>query len=211
MTAERALIALTVLLATLTGAAAGQATDPHMEFFGCQPDAGYPLVFSAGGQWYPIGGVEIANDPEFLGVRFVLPAGLTILDLAIHAGRLRDVPLGEDGLPDPSRFAHGLEALANPYAGHQAVVPIDGHRRGWVVLIVVVVGARGPSGNVLFQMPLFVTTLDGDRVLEIENGCRQHGDNGVGNGEDSQPPGNPPVNDGPGTGPGNPGQKKNKK
>ena len=31
------------------------------------------------------------------------------------------------------------------------------------------------------------------------------GNNGVGNGEDPQPPGNPPVNDGPGTGPGNPG------
>jgi hypothetical protein len=34
-----------------------------------------------------------------------------------------------------------------------------------------------------------------------------HGNNGVGNGVDPQPPGNPPVNDGPGTGPGNPGNK----
>ena len=33
------------------------------------------------------------------------------------------------------------------------------------------------------------------------------GNNGVGNGLDPQPPGNPPVNDGPGTGPGNPGNK----
>src|SRR5260221_5774024 len=33
------------------------------------------------------------------------------------------------------------------------------------------------------------------------------GNNGVGNGVDPQPPGNPPVNDGPGTGPGNPGNK----
>ena len=31
------------------------------------------------------------------------------------------------------------------------------------------------------------------------------GNNGVGNGEDPQPPGNPPINDGPGTSPGNPG------
>lgn len=37
------------------------------------------------------------------------------------------------------------------------------------------------------------------------------GNNGVGNGEDPQPPGNPPVNDGPGTGPGNPGNKGGKK
>ena len=34
------------------------------------------------------------------------------------------------------------------------------------------------------------------------------GNNGVGNGVDPQPPGNPPVNDGPGTGPGNPGNKR---
>ena len=33
------------------------------------------------------------------------------------------------------------------------------------------------------------------------------GNNGVGNGSDPQPPGNPPINDGPGTGPGNPGNK----
>ncbi|MEO7299478.1 MAG: FecR domain-containing protein [Verrucomicrobiota bacterium] len=33
----------------------------------------------------------------------------------------------------------------------------------------------------------------------------RHGNNGVGNGIDPQPPGNPPINDGPGTGPGNPG------
>lgn len=33
------------------------------------------------------------------------------------------------------------------------------------------------------------------------------GNNGVGNGVDPQPPGNPPINDGPGTGPGNPGAK----
>ncbi len=34
-----------------------------------------------------------------------------------------------------------------------------------------------------------------------------NGNNGVGNGVDPQPPGNPPINDGPGTGPGNPGAK----
>ena len=32
-----------------------------------------------------------------------------------------------------------------------------------------------------------------------------NGNNGVGNGIDPQPPGNPPINDGPGTSPGNPG------
>ena len=38
------------------------------------------------------------------------------------------------------------------------------------------------------------------------SGERQKGNNGVGNGEDPQPPGDPKVNDGPGTGPGNPGE-----
>jgi hypothetical protein len=40
---------------------------------------------------------------------------------------------------------------------------------------------------------------------------KEKGNNGVGNGLDPQPPGNPPVNDGPGTGPGNPGNKQKKK
>jgi len=36
---------------------------------------------------------------------------------------------------------------------------------------------------------------------------RVWGNNGVGNGEDPQPPGNPPVNDGPWSSPGNPGNR----
>lgn len=38
-------------------------------------------------------------------------------------------------------------------------------------------------------------------------GGKTKGNNGVGNGLDPQPPGNPPINDGPGTGPGNPGNR----
>lgn len=37
------------------------------------------------------------------------------------------------------------------------------------------------------------------------SGQVERGNNGGGNGEDPQPPGNPPVNDGPGTRPGQPG------
>jgi len=48
-------------------------------------------------------------------------------------------------------------------------------------------------------------------VTEDEEGYvksnRRKGNNGVGNGEDPQPPGNPPINDGPGTSPGNPGNR----
>ena len=38
-------------------------------------------------------------------------------------------------------------------------------------------------------------------------GSKVHGNNGVGNGLDPPPPGDPKLNDGPGTGPGNPGNK----
>lgn len=37
------------------------------------------------------------------------------------------------------------------------------------------------------------------------SGYDPKGNNGVGNGQDPQPPGNPPINDGDGTSPGNPG------
>lgn len=36
---------------------------------------------------------------------------------------------------------------------------------------------------------------------------RRKGNNGIGNGQDPAPPGNPPINDGPGTAPGNPGNR----
>jgi len=44
-------------------------------------------------------------------------------------------------------------------------------------------------------------------VSKSKPGDGNNGNNGVGNGVDPQPPGNPPINDGPGTGPGNPGRK----
>ncbi|WP_083754440.1 hypothetical protein [Bradyrhizobium murdochi] len=50
---------------------------------------------------------------------------------------------------------------------------------------------------------LLSTTLTSGAISA--SGAR--GNNGVGNGIDPQPPGNPPINDGPGTGPGNPGNR----
>ena len=43
-----------------------------------------------------------------------------------------------------------------------------------------------------------------------DDGGKVKGNNGVGNGLDPQPPGNPPVNNGPGTSPGNPGNRGDK-
>jgi hypothetical protein len=52
----------------------------------------------------------------------------------------------------------------------------------------------------LAVVPTFAAS--GSRLAEKD---REKGNNGIGNGVDPQPPGNPPVNDGLGTGPGNPG------
>ena len=53
---------------------------------------------------------------------------------------------------------------------------------------------------------LLSTSLTSDAIAQSGGPtARLKGNNGVGNGEDPQPPGNPPINDGPGTGPGNPG------
>lgn len=55
--------------------------------------------------------------------------------------------------------------------------------------------AKKDSGHAVINM------ADQDKVSPTK------GNNGVGNGVDPQPPGNPPINDGPGTSPGNPGNK----
>lgn len=59
---------------------------------------------------------------------------------------------------------------------------------------------------------LLSTSLSAQSIAESGGGGgrpeRPRGNNGVGNGIDPQPPGNPPVNDGPGTGPGNPGNRR---
>ena len=52
---------------------------------------------------------------------------------------------------------------------------------------------------------LLSTTMSSSAIAQSAR--RINGNNGVGNGVDPQPPGNPPVNDGPGTGPGNPGNR----
>ena len=56
---------------------------------------------------------------------------------------------------------------------------------------------------------LLSTSLSSPAIAKSTGGRPSHpkGNNGVGNGIDPQPPGNPPVNDGPGTGPGHPGNR----
>jgi hypothetical protein len=63
-----------------------------------------------------------------------------------------------------------------------------------------------PAILTLKVVPSFASSGSGLADREGEE-FKTKGNNGVGNGEDPQPPGNPPVNDGPGTSPGNPGNK----
>jgi hypothetical protein len=56
-------------------------------------------------------------------------------------------------------------------------------------------------------MTLLLSTTMNSPAIAQSPGGKEHGNNGVGNGLDPQPPGNPPINDGPGTGPGNPGNR----
>jgi hypothetical protein len=79
------------------------------------------------------------------------------------------------------------------------------------------VGVGDPSQlvkNPLFKAPSQSSTQNGSPSrgtsqdpTQSSAPSRTRGNNGVGNGLDPQPPGNPPVNDGPGTGPGNPGNR----
>jgi hypothetical protein len=63
----------------------------------------------------------------------------------------------------------------------------------------------------LKAMPAFAGAGSGEPRWKGNNGLGSEpswrGNNGVGNGDDPQPPGNPHINDGPGTGPGNPGNR----
>jgi hypothetical protein len=59
---------------------------------------------------------------------------------------------------------------------------------------------NGPTGIIGRQ----ATAATGSAAT-AESVSKPKGNNGVGNGEDGQPPGDPPINDGEGTSPGNPG------
>jgi hypothetical protein len=66
-----------------------------------------------------------------------------------------------------------------------------------------------PTILTLQALPSFASTGSGlaEETREKEKKDKEKGNNGLGNGIDPQPPGNPKVNDGPGSSPGNPGNK----
>jgi hypothetical protein len=58
-----------------------------------------------------------------------------------------------------------------------------------------------------YTAPLILTLKADPAFASYGSGKPVHGNNGVGNGIDPAPPGNPRPNDGAGTGPGSPGNK----
>ena len=78
--------------------------------------------------------------------------------------------------------------------------PIDADRRAFIASAGKFAAVVPPAMTVLLSTSMSSTAI-------AQSGGVVHGNNGVGNGVDPQPPGNPPINDGPGTGPGNPGNK----
>jgi hypothetical protein len=79
---------------------------------------------------------------------------------------------------------------SGPGAGDSAPACADGYR----------CTSRGKSTHC-------VCTKCDAGFIPAHGACVPKGNNGVGNGVDPQPPGDPPINDGPGTSPGNPGAK----
>jgi hypothetical protein len=65
--------------------------------------------------------------------------------------------------------------------------------------------------NAAYVAPAILTLKAVPSFATNGSGLKEKGNNGLGNGEDPQPPGNPKVNDGPGTGPGNPGHQNSKR
>jgi hypothetical protein len=56
-------------------------------------------------------------------------------------------------------------------------------------------------------MSLLLSTGMSSPAIAASGSTASRGNNGLGNGLDPQPPGNPPINDGPGTSPGDPGNR----
>jgi hypothetical protein len=85
---------------------------------------------------------------------------------------------------------------------------ISGRRKAFKCVELALSGGDGWSaGTTCYKLECL--TLTGDRlVIGLDAPDAGNGNNGVGNGQDPQPPGNPKPNDGPGAGPGNPGSKR---
>ena len=89
------------------------------------------------------------------------------------------------------------EQLPAATVANEAIPPVDGAGPP--------VDGAGPPDDGGETTPPVDCPPGSDDENCVTNGETPKGNNGVGNGLDPQPPGNPPINDGTGTSPGNPG------
>ncbi|MBI2900536.1 MAG: hypothetical protein HYY17_10140 [Planctomycetes bacterium] len=118
---------------------------------------------------------------------------------AVLSVRFHEIVLREDG---------GAELEVKPLG--DSLWCVNPHRGGYRIGLALSLGERDladDAGCYVATATVTVTAEPFEDCKEIEppDGSGDKGNNGVGNGEDPQPPGDPPINDGPGTGPGNPG------
>ena len=178
----------------------------------------------AKGVWIPLKlnavlkpGALIKTAPESTVTLFFKDNGSTLTASQNSVLRLAKLTSGETGLESVSEA--NLELIEGSVVGS--------HKKTSALSALKINGIAVPSGN-SFQIdskgtaqvtkteptvqaallpasdPAFNLALaQADRPQEKPSS--PHGNNGVGNGEDPAPPGNPKQNDGPGTGPGNPG------
>lgn len=121
----------------------------------------------------------------------------------------KDIPLDSNAWPSPPMIA-SLTNHVQEGALPEDPTPISGaeDRRDFLKTCGRFAVTVPPAVTILLS-----TSLSSEAIAQSGGGGGggggggPKGNNGVGNGPDPQPPGNPPINDGPGTGPGNPGNK----
>lgn len=101
---------------------------------------------------------------------------------------------------DLSRYVHNLQA-ANGILGNQSGASSSHYSHPSFK------AGKGHKNNSAQNLGSGQSYLQGLNSTPLYNTKKPKGNNGLGNGVDPAPPGNPPVNDGPGHTPGNPGNR----
>jgi len=125
--------------------------------------------------------------------RFV-PGGAFPTAVRVTIRKTRNSPNGPVQLMFANIFGKSTKDLAARAAA--MVVPRD------IALVIDLSGSMNDDSELQHYDQTEINLWDVWAALPIEKG-----NNGVGNGIDPPPPGNPPLNDGPGTSPGNPGNR----
>jgi len=116
-------------------------------------------------------------------------------------------PEDPDALAEYEAYACAAYKLETGSTSEPAVAPADEQLPAAAVVNEAIppVDGGGPPDDGGGTTPPVDCPPGSDDENCVTNGEDPKGNNGVGNGLDPQPPGNPPINDGPGTGPGTPG------